>query len=85
MQFKQWMLFTALGTSLVLGLIGCGSAGPIQPDPKLDSIADPKPEPVAASDVSGQAIHWQEQGRAGIFRAVVSTLDANALQGLPFL
>ena len=65
-----------LNTTLVMGLIACGSAGPVQPDPK--------PEPVGAStDVSGQATGWP-QGRIGTLRAIVSRSDATAASGFVF-
>jgi hypothetical protein len=73
MQVTQLML----STSLVIGLIACGSAGPIQPDPKPN-------EPIGASStVSGQATGWP-QGRTGTLRAIVSRSDAAAASGFVF-
>jgi hypothetical protein len=64
-------------TSLMIGLIACGSAGPSQ--------SNPTPEPVAgaSSTVSGQAIGWP-QGRTGTFRAIVSRSDAAVASGFVF-
>jgi hypothetical protein len=66
MQFKQF----ALAISLT-GLIACGAAVPIKPDP----TPDPLPEPVASSEVSGQVVEWKQKGRAGVSRAVIKRLD----------
>jgi hypothetical protein len=70
MKFKLFLFAASL-----LGLIACGS-NPVVVMP------DPQPDPPSAtSEVSGQVVEWQQKGRPGISRAVISAPDASAASG----
>jgi hypothetical protein len=77
MQFKQFAL-----TMSLTGLIACGAAAPIKPDPQ------PDPQLGASSEVSGQItssvpLNWPN-GRTGTFRAIVSRSDASVPTGFGY-
>jgi hypothetical protein len=68
MKLKLFVLAASLTS-----LIACGSNPVSKPNPDLD----PKPEPGASSEVSGQVNGWP-QGRSGMLRAVVSRKDSGS-------
>jgi hypothetical protein len=71
MQFKQFALAVSL-----MGLIACGAATSIKPEPQPDPKPDPQPELGVSSEVSGQVIDWP-QGRVDTVRAVILNADSN--------
>ena len=76
MKLKLFLLAASL-----TGLFACGTTSVVKPDPK----PDPQPGPTSAtSEVSGQVIEWQQKGRAGVSRAVISRLDPKAPSGFSY-
>ena len=76
MNFKLFLLFV-----MQISLIACGITPVVKPDLK----PDPQPDlGSATSEVSGQVVEWQQKGRAGVSRAVISRLDPKAPSGFSY-